>query len=172
MLHDEGIAIFWPGIEPVGKYEIINLSLLESSVKQPFQSAFGEDAYPTIQEKSACLFHSIIANHCFQNGNKRTGVLALDQFLYANEYVLTISNKDMYNLARFTASYREQRISSKEMMAKITTFIVNNIVPFSSLRSSQPKFYLDCRVIMRDIRDNPLNAEGAITEQARITRGL
>jgi death on curing protein len=119
LLHDEGIAMFWPGIEPVGKYDIINIGLLESAAAQPFQSAFGQDAYPTIQEKAACLFHSLIANHCFNNGNKRTGVLALDQFLYANSYVLTIQNKDMYNLARLTASYREKGTSPKEMMAII-----------------------------------------------------
>jgi death on curing protein len=58
MLHDEGIAVTWPGIEPVAKYEIINLGLLESAVRQPFQSAFGQDAYPAIHEKAACLFHS------------------------------------------------------------------------------------------------------------------
>jgi hypothetical protein len=57
MLHDEGIALFWPGIEPVAKYEIINLGLLESSVKQPLQSAFGADAYP--QSKRRVLACSI-----------------------------------------------------------------------------------------------------------------
>jgi len=46
MLHDEGTVLFWPGIESVAKYEIINLNLLESAVKQPFQSVFGQDAYP------------------------------------------------------------------------------------------------------------------------------
>lgn len=41
--------MFWPGIEPVAQYEIINLGLLESSVNQPFQTVFGADAYPTIE---------------------------------------------------------------------------------------------------------------------------
>lgn len=172
MLHDEGIALFWPGIEPVAKYEIINLNLLESSVNQPFQTVFGEDAYPTIEEKAACLFHGLIANHCFHNGNKRTGVLALDQFLYANEYMLTLQNEDMYNLARFTASYREQSISSKEMQRLISRFIAVNIVPFSALEATQPKFHANCVEWMTDIRDNPLNAENAVTDQAKITLGL
>lgn len=172
MLHDEGIALFWPGVEPVAKYEIINLGLLDSAVNQPFQSAFGEEAYPTIEEKGACLFHSLIANHCFQNGNKRTGVLALDQFLYANEYVLTITNDDMYNIARFTASYREQSIDSKEAMRIIKGFIANNIVPFSVLETSQTKFYANCITWMEDIRNSPLNAPDAVTDQAKMTLGL
>jgi hypothetical protein len=64
--------------------------------------------------------------------------MALDQFSIANGYVLTISNEDMYRLARLTASYREskdQPISAKEMMALIAEFIEQNLVPFSVLRT-------------------------------------
>jgi death-on-curing family protein len=172
MLHDEGIAMFWPGVEPVAKYEIINLGLLESSVRQPFQSAFGEDAYPTIQDKAACLFHSLIANHCFQNGNKRTGVLALDQFAYANGYVLTIPNHDMYDLARVTASYREQGTSAKDMMTLVAGYVGENLVPYARLRNSQTKFYSRCVKWQNEIRSHPLNAEGAVTEQAKLRQGL
>lgn len=172
MLHDEGIALSWPGIEPVAKYEIINLNLLESSVLQPFQSAFGQDAYPTLPEKGACLFHSIIANHCFQNGNKRTGVLALDQFLIANENVLTIPNDDMYRLARLTASYREADRAPKEIMGLLSAYIARNLVPFSVLRNAQSKFYARCVEWRRSIREHPLNAEGALTKQAKLRFGL
>lgn len=164
--------MFWPGIEPVGKYEILNLGSLESAANQPFQSAFGQDAYPTIHEKAACLFHSLIANHCFQNGNKRTGVLAIDQFLYANGYMLTIPNDDMYDLARLTASYREQNISPKDMLELISKWVETNLASFSSLRISQSKFYKVCLQWGRDIRNHPLNAEGAIPAQARLKAGL
>lgn len=164
--------MFWPGIEPVAKYEIINLGLLESSVAQPFQSAFGEDAYPTIQNKGATLFHSLIANHCFQNGNKRTGVLALDQFILANEYVLTIPNDDMYDLARLTASYREQSKSPKEMLALLGSWIELTLVPFERLKTTQSRFHEQCARWAKDIRENPLNAKDAITAQARLRQGL
>jgi death on curing protein len=172
MLHDEGIAMFWPGIEPVGKYDCINLGLLESAAIQPFQSAFGQDAYPTIPDKAACLFHSLIANHCFHNGNKRTGVLALDQFLYANGYVLTLQNTDMYDLAKVTASYREQAIKPKDMLALISKFVATNTVPFSALKTTQSKFYATCMQWRRDIRTHPLNRDDAVPEQARMQLGL
>ena len=172
MLHDEGIALFWPGIEPVAKHEIINLGLLDSAVGQPFQSAFGADAYPTFPEKAASLFHSLIANHCFQNGNKRTGVLALDQFAYANSYVLTMPNDVMYDLARLTASYREKGTSAKEMMALLVGYIEHNLVPYSVLRSNQVKFYSQCKEWRKVIREHPLNVEGTITEHAKLTQGL
>ena len=46
-----------------------------------FQSVFGEDAYPTIEEKAAHLLYFIVKNHPFNDGNKRTGAFAFIWFL-------------------------------------------------------------------------------------------
>lgn len=46
-------------------------SLLLSALNRPFQTFDGEDLYPSIIEKSAALFESIIINHPFIDGNKR-----------------------------------------------------------------------------------------------------
>ena len=45
------------------------------------QSAFGEDVYPTLEEKAANLLYFIIKNHAFNDGNKRTGAFAFIWFL-------------------------------------------------------------------------------------------
>lgn len=58
--------------------------LLESSVHRPQSSVFGEDAYPTIFEKSAALFESLGQKHPFYNANKRTAFTALVVFLRYN----------------------------------------------------------------------------------------
>lgn len=63
-------------------------SLLESSINRPYQSAFGEDAYPTIHEKAAALLESLAQNHCFHNANKRTALLATSIFYRLNGYQL------------------------------------------------------------------------------------
>ncbi|WP_419177279.1 type II toxin-antitoxin system death-on-curing family toxin [Thalassobacillus devorans] len=62
--------------------------LLESAVYPPQQSAFEEEAYPTIFDKAAALFESLARNHCFHNGNKRTALASLDIFLKKNGYKL------------------------------------------------------------------------------------
>jgi death-on-curing protein len=49
--------------------------VLESAAARPMASAFGEDAYPTLLEKAAALFHSLVLNHPFVDGNKRTAVV-------------------------------------------------------------------------------------------------
>jgi death-on-curing protein len=105
-LHDEGIALNFPGLEPVHENEVIERNLLESAVEQPFQGGYGQDFYPTIYDKAACLFFSIAGGHIFTNGNKRTAVLALDQFLLANSVYLLVPNLEMEQLAKDTASYR------------------------------------------------------------------
>jgi len=43
-------------------------------------------------EKGVALFHSLVANHAFIDGNKRTAVTALDHFLLANGFVLGVPN--------------------------------------------------------------------------------
>jgi death-on-curing protein len=72
---------------------ILNHSLLESAVYRPQQSAFGEDAYPTIMEKSAAIFESLGQNHAFQNANKRTAFISMVMFLRYNGYLFKMDNK-------------------------------------------------------------------------------
>jgi len=46
-----------------------------------YQSAFGEDVYPTLEEKAANLLYFIIKNRPFNDGNKRTAAFAFIWFL-------------------------------------------------------------------------------------------
>ncbi len=46
-----------------------------------FQSAFGTDAYTTVEAKAAHLLYFIIKNHPFTDGNKRSGAFAFVWFL-------------------------------------------------------------------------------------------
>ncbi|MNE64902.1 Toxin Doc [compost metagenome] len=67
--------------------------LLESAVHRPQQSVFGEDAYPTLFDKAAALLESLIKNHCFHNGNKRTAYLVTKSFLIMNGYQLRMERE-------------------------------------------------------------------------------
>ena len=62
--------------------------LLESAVARPGASAFGRDAYPDVISKAAALLQSLILNHAFIDGNKRTAVIATLVFLDLNGYVI------------------------------------------------------------------------------------
>ncbi|HRE46774.1 MAG TPA: type II toxin-antitoxin system death-on-curing family toxin [Aggregatilineales bacterium] len=65
-----------------GKQGVRDVILLDAAVMRPASSAFGADAYPTLREKVAALFHSIVRNHPFADGNKRTATV-VSIFMFA-----------------------------------------------------------------------------------------
>lgn len=65
---------------------IRDMAMLESAVARPQASAFASDAYPTITDKASALLHSLILNHPFVDGNKRTGIISMIEFLSRNNY--------------------------------------------------------------------------------------
>ena len=72
-----------------GKQKVRDLPLLEAAALRPSASAFGQDAYGTLSEKVAALFHSIARNHPFTDGNKRTAtVAAVLMFTFNGERVI------------------------------------------------------------------------------------
>lgn len=70
-------------------------NLLEAAVERPQQSAFGDDAYPTLASKAAALLESLARNHPFVDGNKRIAVLASFAFLELNGHPVETSNDDV-----------------------------------------------------------------------------
>jgi death-on-curing protein len=58
--------------------------LLASAVNAPFQTFDNVSLYKTIEAKAARLGYSLINNHAFVDGNKRTGMMAMLLFLELN----------------------------------------------------------------------------------------
>lgn len=77
-----------------GSHGIRDLGLIQSAIARPQASFSGEDLYPTVLDKAAALFHSLIFNHAFVDGNKRTSMTATARFLYINGYELIIDKEE------------------------------------------------------------------------------
>jgi death-on-curing protein len=58
-----------------GSPGIRDINLLDSALNRPFQTFGGDELYPLPLEKSTAIIESIILNHPFVDGNKRTGFL-------------------------------------------------------------------------------------------------
>ena len=58
--------------------------LLGVAIARPLNSAFGQEAYPTLIDKAAALLHALAAHHPFIDGNKRTAHRAVYLFLEKN----------------------------------------------------------------------------------------
>lgn len=72
--------------------------LLESAAARPQATVFGEDAYPTLEEKAAALTLSLARNHALIDGNKRLALAGLIAFLGINGRRLTLTNDEAYHL--------------------------------------------------------------------------
>jgi len=80
-IHDCLVVWFADSEDPFSPYGIKSMELLESAIARPFQSVAGVDAYPSLFEKAGALFHSLINNHPFHNGNKRTALISTAVYL-------------------------------------------------------------------------------------------
>jgi death-on-curing protein len=70
--------------------------LLDSAIARPFQTFDGVDLYVSTIEKAAAIAESIIINHPFIDGNKRTGFLAMLALLKVGNINLIASEEGAY----------------------------------------------------------------------------
>lgn len=75
-----------------GSHGVRDIGLLASAVARLRAAFSGEDLYPTLPSKAASLFDSLVRNHPFVDGNKRTGLTAVGIFLDLNGRHLTADN--------------------------------------------------------------------------------
>jgi len=92
-----------------GTIGIHDLGALESAVAQPRMTFGGEDLYPTIVEKASALGFSLIQNHPFVDGNKRTGHAAMETFLVLNGHEIKATvEEQMAVILRVASSILER----------------------------------------------------------------
>ncbi len=75
-----------------------DIGLLESAIARPFQTFGGEYLYDTAFEKAAALGESLIINHPFIDGNKRTGLLGILSLLLEYNLSLKATEEETYKL--------------------------------------------------------------------------
>lgn len=78
-----------------GAFGIRDEKLLESAVFRCQSSFGGKDLYRTIFEKAAAMFHSIIFDHPFVDGNKRTAVTVACDFLVVNGQIIEAGQEEL-----------------------------------------------------------------------------
>ena len=109
------LAIYNEVMEQTGGSKgIRDIGLLESAVARPQATFAKEDLYPDIFSKTAALGHSIISNHPFVDGNKRTGYMAMRLFLNINGYDVKAPLEERYKFVMEIA----KKIRKEESIAK------------------------------------------------------
>lgn len=101
-----------------GSHGLRDLGLLESAVARP-QAGFGdEELYPTLFLKVGALVHSLLRNHAFVDGNKRTSMFSGMTFLELNGYRFEARQKEIVN---FALKIENERLSVEEIAAWFET---------------------------------------------------
>ena len=116
---DEAIAINEKLVKIFGGSSgVRDLVLLQSALARP-QATFGEmDLYPDIFTKATALIQSIILNHPFLDGNKRTAITCCTRFLNRNGYVFKLPVEDTVD---FVIDISSKSISFEEIIDWIKT---------------------------------------------------
>jgi death-on-curing protein len=80
-----------------GANGIRDVNGLESAIARPYQTYDSLDLYPSVYEKAAAIGESIIMNHPFIDGNKRTGYILMETILRLYGYKIISTDDDLYS---------------------------------------------------------------------------
>ena len=80
--------------DPIDPPGVRSQGLLESAAHRPRTALGTTDKYPTVAMAGAALLHSIVLNHAFHNGNKRTALVSTLVFTDRNGYRVRRQSKN------------------------------------------------------------------------------
>lgn len=91
-----------------GSHGVRDLGALEAAVHRPFTTFDKQELYPTAVEKAAAIFESILINHPFIDGNKRTAYVMMRLILMVHGFDIQAAQDDKYAMV-MSASMGEIR---------------------------------------------------------------
>ncbi len=94
-----------------GSHGVRDLGALQAAAARPRATFEGDDLYPDLFAKAAALLESLIKNHPFIDGNKRTAIAAAGIFLHRNGCRLEADQDELY---RFTMAMAEGKGKAKD----------------------------------------------------------
>jgi death-on-curing protein len=69
---------------------------LEAALARPFQTFDSQELYPSAIDKAAAIIQSIVTNHPFIDGNKRTGYVIMRLILMENQLDILADEDEKY----------------------------------------------------------------------------
>jgi len=87
-----------------GSQGVRDLNLLQSAISRPYQTFNQENLYKIPIEKAAAIIESIIKNHPFIDGNKRTGYVLMRLILMDHGLDISANHNDKYDFVISIAS--------------------------------------------------------------------
>ncbi len=91
-------------IEFGGSHGIRDIEMLKSCIERPEATFDSIELYPLPSQKAAAILESIIKNHPFVDGNKRTGWLACFTIMKWSGYKFSLNEEQAYDFVIRVAS--------------------------------------------------------------------
>ncbi len=88
-----------------GSVGIRDRGALESAIARPLATFGGQNLYDTPFKRAAAIAESLVLNHGFVDGNKRTAMYAMAAWLEREGYVLDAARGELRDLALSIASH-------------------------------------------------------------------
>lgn len=101
---------------------------LEGILTAIYQNVFGQELYPSIEEKAANLLYFLIKDHPFADGCKRIGASIFLEFSNKNRHIITDGKQIISSsaLVAITLMIAESRPEEKDVMVKLVMNFLNN----------------------------------------------
>ena len=110
---EEIVAIHYQVVNIYGGSQgVRDFGLLHSAVERPKASFGGNDLYDSIYAKAAALLHSLVMNHPFVDGNKRTAFVSVARFLAINNVLMT---SDKEKVIQLILKIEKEKLSIKDI---------------------------------------------------------
>ena len=128
-IHYSLVKDFSGSPDPIDPPGIKSKDMLGSAVFRPHTSLGTTRKYSSIETSGAALLYSLVNNHPFHNGNKRTALVALLVFLDENGQMLTSDEDEVFKLLLRIAQHRvaeNPAAEPDEEVSAIARWIFNN----------------------------------------------
>ena len=97
-VHGRLVDDFKNTADPLDPPGVRSTQLLESAVGRPGTAIGQRRKYPTVEMAAAALMHSLVHDHPFHNGNKRTALVAMLVMLDGNGLILTCAEDELFRV--------------------------------------------------------------------------
>ncbi len=123
MTKTEVLAIHQLLIEKFGgSYGVRDNGLLESAIQRPYSTFDSQELYPSKIHKAAAIIESIVKNHPFSDGNKRTGYVLMRLMLLKSKLDIKATESDKYE---FVIKIAEGKLDFDEIILWIENRIIH-----------------------------------------------
>jgi death-on-curing protein len=110
IIHEKLISIYG------GSFGVRDLNLLESSINRAFNTFAGKELYPTAIEKASAILESIVKNHPFVDGNKRTGYFLCRAILLDSHFDINATENEKFEFVIKVAKNEKSYLEIKDWL--------------------------------------------------------